>query len=70
MIDGNFASWSENKNSNGVHMAGLKYLIDEQMKEYKTWMLQIPLEDGFNNITNKTAIWGIKKYPILKNLNF
>lgn len=68
MIDGLYAAWGNKCDCAiyGIHMAGLKYNINGEWKEYKTWMIQIPLDDGFNDITNKIAIWGLKKYPILK----
>lgn len=67
MIDGLYASWREIKNkSKGIHMAGLKYEINGVFKEYKTWILQIPINDGFNEITNNIAIWGLITYPELR----
>jgi hypothetical protein len=66
MIDGLYATWRINKNSYGMHMAGLKYLINGEMKEHKSWNIQIPEKDGFNDITNIIALWGLENYPQLK----
>ncbi len=68
MIDGRYCSWGAQSDEEifGMHMAGLKYEIQGQWKNYKCWMVQIPREDGFNTITNQTAIWGIQNYPALK----
>jgi len=70
MIDGIYCSWGNHSDEEifGMHMAGLKYKINDQWKNYKTWMVQIPIEDGFNKITNQMVIWGINKYPELKSL--
>ena len=65
MIDGLYASWGHKNDSLGMHMAGLKYLINGEMKEYKAWQIQIPEDDGFNPITNLVAIWGLENYPML-----
>lgn len=70
MIDGRFCAWGfrEEVDTCGVHMAGLRYLVNDKWTHYKTWMLQIPVEDGMNNVTNQTCLWGFKKYPKLKNI--
>jgi len=70
MIDGRFCAWGNNVKYNiyGMHMAGLRYIVDGFWKNYKTWELQIPDDDNFNIISNKIAIWGFKKYPILKSI--
>ncbi len=75
MIDGAYASWGTNNELKeneqyGVHMAGLKYLIDGKMIEYKPWMMQIPESDGFNAITNITLLWGLNEYPVLTKYLF
>ena len=72
MIDGRYCMWGVHENNNkvcyGMHMAGLKYNINDRWENYKTWMVQIPQEDGFNKITNQMVIWGISKFPELKSI--
>ena len=71
MIDGRYCAWGIHKNNKdcyGMHMAGLKYNINNKWINYKTWMVQIPEEDGFNKITNEMTIWGIHKFPELKSI--
>jgi hypothetical protein len=70
MIDGRYCAWGKQSDDaiNGMHMAGLKYEINGQWKNYKSWMVQIQIEDGFSTITNETAIWGIINYPQLKSV--
>lgn len=70
MIDGRYCAWGKHSDEEiyGMHMAGIKYEIQGQWKNYKNWMVQIPTEDGFNNITNETAIWGIINYPALNGI--
>lgn len=68
MIDGRFCSWGKyDENINGLHMAGLKYFINNKVILSKTWQIQVLYDDGFNKISNLIAIWGIIKYPKLKN---
>jgi hypothetical protein len=70
MIDGRYCAWGKHSDEEiyGMHMAGLKYEIQGQWKNYKSWMVQIPIEDGFSTITNEIAIWGIINYPALKGI--
>ncbi len=70
MIDGKYCAWGKHNDNEiyGMHMAGLKYEINGIWKNYKCWMVQIPHEDGFSTITNEIVIWGILKYPELKNI--
>jgi hypothetical protein len=70
MIDGRFCAWGDNDKFDiwGMHMAGLKYIIDGIWKHYKTWELQIIYDDRFNVISNNIALWGFKNFPILKNI--
>lgn len=73
MIDGLYATWGLKDNSYGMHMAGLKYMINGQMKEHKSWQVQMLKVDGFNDITNQIALWGLERYPeskkyLMKNL--
>jgi hypothetical protein len=70
MIDGKYCAWGKHDENEiyGLHMAGLGYNINNTYKHLKTWMIQIPIKDGFNEISNKIAAWGIKKYPYLKNI--
>lgn len=76
MIDGRYCAWGDNHNCKiyGMHMAGLKYLINGVWKNNKAWQVQLPINDGFNVVTNKIAIWGINKYNLkkilMKDLNF
>ena len=70
MIDGSYCKWGNydsDKNINGIHMAGLKYLINNKWINAKTWEIQILKDDGFNVISNLITIWGILKYPKLKD---
>lgn len=69
MMDGKYCKWGhfDNKCIYGLHMAGLRYNINGNWENKKTWMMQIPIEDGFNTISNKLVIWGFKNYPFLKN---
>lgn len=30
--------------------------------------MKIPIDDGFNNISNEIILWGFNKYPLLKNI--
>jgi hypothetical protein len=70
MIDGKYCAWGAHTNEEiyGMHMAGLKYEINDKWINYKSWMVQIPIEDGFNKTTNETVIWGLNKYPELKSV--
>ena len=69
MINGNYCSWGKNNDEIlGLHMAGLKYKLNNIMKEFKCWMVQVPYYDGFSDITNEMAIWGITNYPQLKEV--
>jgi len=69
MIDPRFCFWGDNIKYDiyGIHMAGLFYIINNEKRNSKTWQIQIPIDDGFNIISNKMALWGFKKYPKLKN---
>lgn len=68
MIDGRYCAWGKHTDDEifGMHMAGLKYEINGKWENYKSWMVQIPIEDGFSTIVNETVIWGIINYPALK----
>jgi hypothetical protein len=70
MLDGRFCAWGKHTKDEvyGIHMAGLKYEIKNEWKNYKCWMVQLPFDDGFSLITNKIAIWGLEKYPQLKTI--
>jgi len=72
MIDGRYCAWGffHNIDTMGIHMAGLKMYIDNKPKLYKTWMLQITKDDDLNDVTNDIGIWGLEKYPPLKNILF
>lgn len=69
MIDGKYCAWGKYNDEKiyGMHMAGLKYIIKGKWETYKTWMVQIPVNDGFNEITNNVIIWGFEKFPKLKD---
>jgi hypothetical protein len=70
MIDCRYCHWGDNIKYDiyGIHMAGLYYIVNNKKINSKTWQIQIPIYDGFNTITNKIALWGIKKYPKLKDI--
>lgn len=71
MIDGKFCAWGNHKKElelYGMHMASLRYQINNVWNNYKTWMIQIPINDGFNIISNEIVLWGIDKYPELKKI--
>jgi alpha-N-acetylglucosamine transferase len=70
LIDSKFCYWGNTIKYDiyGMHMAGLNYRINGETKYSKTWQIQIPIDDGFNVISNRTALWGIKKFPELKNI--
>jgi hypothetical protein len=70
MIDARYCYWGDNIKHDiyGIHMAGLYYIINGNKKNSKTWQIQIPINDGFNIISNKVALWGFDKYPQLKNI--
>jgi hypothetical protein len=70
MIDGIYASWGKHNDDDiyGIHMAALTYNINGIWKNSKSWMIQIPIDDGYNIITNKMACWGIINYPKLKKI--
>jgi len=72
MIDGSYCAWGffNNIDTMGVHMAGLKWYINNKPKFYKTWMLQMSKDDDLNDITNEIGIWGLENYPSLKNILF
>lgn len=72
MIDGKYCSWGKPSglDINGIHMAGLRYEINKTWKHYKSWMLQIPCDDGMNITTNKLVLWAFENYPSLKNIIF
>ena len=70
LIDSRYCFWGNSLKYDiyGMHMAGLYYRINGEKKHSKTWQIQIPIDDGFNIISNKIALWGFKKYPELKNI--
>ena len=70
LIDSRYCYWGNTFKYDiyGMHMAGLNYRINGETKYSKTWQIQIPIDDGFNVISNRTALWGIKKFPELKNI--
>jgi mannosyltransferase OCH1-like enzyme len=70
LIDSRYCYWGNTFKYDifGMHMAGLNYRINGETKHSKTWQIQIPIDDGFNVISNKTALWGIKKFPELINI--
>lgn len=72
MIDGNYCAWfnSPDLDIKGIHMAGLKYFVNDKYKLYKTWMLQMNKDDDLNDLTNEVSIWGLNNYPELKNYLF
>lgn len=72
MIDGRYCAWGLHSDIEiyGLHMAGLRYEINKIWGNYKTWMIQIPFNDGFNIITNKLLCWAFEYYPQLKNIMF
>jgi len=53
-----------------MHMAGLFYIVNFNKVNAKTWQIQIPINDGFNIISNKTALWGFTNYPQLKKIYY
>jgi len=70
LIDSRFCFWGDSLKYDlyGMHMAGLNYRVNGEKKYSKTWQIQIPIDDGFNIISNKITLWGFKNYPILKNI--
>ena len=70
LIDSRFCYWSDTIKYDiyGMHMAGLRYRIHDKTVHSKTWLIQLPIDDGFNIISNKIVLWGIDKYIDLKNI--
>ena len=70
LIDSKYCYWGNTIKYDiyGMHMAGLWYIINGKTKNSKTWMIQIPIDDGFNIISNKIALWGLQNYKMLKNI--
>lgn len=70
MIDGKYCAWGAHNDNDiyGLHMAGLKYYINNKWKTYKSWMVQTFYDNGFNDKSNDIAIWGLNNYPKLKEL--
>ena len=70
LIDTRYCHWGDSVKYDiyGMHMAGLFYIVNFNKVNAKTWQIQIPINDGFNIISNKTALWGFTNYPQLKNI--
>jgi alpha-N-acetylglucosamine transferase len=68
MINGLYCAWGNCsiKKVYGIHMAGNRFMINDNWHYKKTWQLQ--LTDNFkqNMLTNLLMIWGILNYPKLK----
>jgi len=65
-----YNSWGFYDNSKSLHMAGLKYNINNNVVNSKTWLIQRIYNDGFNYKTNEIVLWGMINYPFLKNILF
>lgn len=74
-ISGLYNSWGFDKiHVNGIHMAGLNRTENYKKINFKSWNFQDNTDNAYNFHTNLTFIYGLIKYPqikeyILKNLN-
>lgn len=75
-IDGRYNFWGTNGfDIKGAHMAGLRYIIKDKIIFIKSWEYQISKKTTYTYFTNKTYLYGFKKYPqikkyVLKDLKF
>ena len=68
MINGVYCAWGNCslKKVYGIHMAGNRFIIDNNWIYSKTWQLQLTNDFEQNKLTNLLMIWGIIQFPELK----